>query len=166
MDQLDSFDTNRLALVGGIADAMYTRLVKKVIADIKALPDNCRQSGDDSSLKDVWEEFKYQVQREESGMFAMYEDVIRDICDRQITGLDREQRQLLWLWSEGYSNAWVDKDEVSIEDLEDEPAAKELYDRVCSVAESEELAIDPDDEGGKERYEESGDAAADAEMPA
>src|ERR1700737_2731309 len=70
-------------------------------------------------------------------MFEMYEDVIRDICYRQVSGLDHEQQQLLWLWTEGYADSWVEKDEVSIDDFEDEPAAKELYDRVFSVAASE-----------------------------
>jgi len=153
MAELNSLDTNRLALVSLIVDAMYDAVVKKVIAEIKALPDNCRQSGDDSCLKDVWEEFKYQMQREQSGMFEMYEDVIRDICERELSRLNSEQQRLLWLWSEGYSDTWVEKDEVSIDDFEDQPVATELYDRVCSVAESEDLAIDPDEEQDKERFE-------------
>ena len=51
---------------------MYNGLVAVVIADIKALPDNCRQSGDDSNLKDVWEEFKDHLQNEQSNFFCQY----------------------------------------------------------------------------------------------
>jgi hypothetical protein len=41
----------------------------QVIAKIRELGPECRQSSDDSLFEDVWEEFKYQVQREESGVF-------------------------------------------------------------------------------------------------
>jgi hypothetical protein len=120
--------------------------------------DSCRQSGDDSKLADVWEEFKYQVQREGSAAFELYEDLIRDIGARPIRVLDPEQQQLLWLWSNGFSSSWVDKDVVSIDDFEHGPVATELYDRVCAVASDEELAIDPDAERDQERYTDDKDS--------
>src|SRR5437763_1237653 len=101
MADLSRIDTERAPLVEPIVRAMYARLVKKVIADIKAMPESCRQSGD-ADLADVWEEFKYQVQREQSGMFEVYEEVIIDLCARHVSALDQEEQHLLWLWSEGY----------------------------------------------------------------
>jgi hypothetical protein len=154
MSEPSSIEMDRYALVPRIVDAMYDRLVKKVIADIIALPEGSRQSGDDSCLKDVWEEFKYQIQREQSDVFELYEEVIRDLCARRVAGVEREQEQLLWLWSEGYGNTWVEKDKVSLDDVENEAVAEELYDRLQAAAEKEELAIDPDVERDQERHDE------------
>ena len=89
MADFSSFDQDRLTHVRRIVDAMYHGLVMQVIADIQALPDHCRQSGDDSHLKNVWEEFKYQIQREQSVMFDLYVHTIQSICAGQVAGLDR-----------------------------------------------------------------------------
>lgn len=153
MAELDSFDELRLARAERVAKAMYSKLVEKVIAEIKALPENCRQSGDDSVLKDVWEEFKYQFQREHSVVFAAYEDTIQRMCAGYISELDREQQQLLWIWSKAYFH-WDDEDdEMPWGDFVKGDVAQELYDRVCDVANNEELVVDPDDERDRERYE-------------
>ncbi len=154
MDEPISLDKDRYELVKTIVAAMYQRLVETVITDIKSLPDNCRQSGDDSKLKDVWEEFKYEIQREQSILFFAYEDTIQRICARQVAELDRERQQLLWLWSDGYYD-WNDEDDkIPWGEMVTDALAKELYDRVCSVANNEELAIDPDEERDRERHEE------------
>jgi hypothetical protein len=150
----NSIDEDRLRLVSGIVDAMYDSLLTAVIADIKGLPEGSKQSGDDSGLKDVWEEFKYQMQREQSAVFDLYEEVIEGICSRLVGELDRERRLLLWLWSDGFFDWWGAKDEASVEDFDDEAITKELYNRLCDVAEREELAFDPDEERDRERYEE------------
>jgi hypothetical protein len=154
MGELSSFGMDRLELVDCLAAAMYDCLVKIVIDDIKGLPDGSRQSGDDSMLKDVWEEFKYQIQREQSYVFDLYEEVIQDICTRRVAGIDRDKKKLLWLWSDGYGKTWVDKDKVSLDDVEEEAIAEELYDRLQAAAENEELAIDPDVERDRERHDE------------
>ena len=62
MAEMSSVDRERLEHLERIVEDLYKRLVGQVIADIKALPENCRQSGDDSGLNDVWEEFKNQLQ--------------------------------------------------------------------------------------------------------
>jgi hypothetical protein len=102
MAEIGSVDGERLEHVRRIVEAMYLGLVQQVIAQIKALPDSCRQSGDDSRLKDVWEEFKDQVQGQESIFFRAYEDTIQRLCAKLVAAFDRERQGLLWLWS----NAW------------------------------------------------------------
>src|SRR5262249_30193607 len=62
MNEPSWLDKDRYELENTVVAAMYQRLVETVIAGIKSLPDNCRQSGEDSNLTDVWEEFKYQLQ--------------------------------------------------------------------------------------------------------
>src|ERR1700722_13667063 len=143
MAEMDSVDKERLDHVAGIVEAMYGVLVKQVIAVIKALPDRCRQSGDDSVLKDVWEEFKYQLQREESVFFDAHETTIRDFCGSFVAGLDRERQGLLWLWSEGYCR-WTEND-IPWGDAVQEAVTQEVYDRVRDIANNENLAADPDD---------------------
>lgn len=44
------------------------------------MPDNCKQSGDDSAFPDVWEEFKYEMQERESLLFEVYRDHIEGLC--------------------------------------------------------------------------------------
>jgi hypothetical protein len=48
----------------------------KVIEKIKALPPEAKQTGPDSHLKTVWDEFKEQMQYEEYDSFSLYEDMI------------------------------------------------------------------------------------------
>jgi hypothetical protein len=151
MRELYSFEINRLRHVERIVKATYDRLVRTVIAHIKALPDKCRQSGDESDLKDVWEEFKYQLQREEFGSFDLYEQTIQDMCDRIVAELDPGHQELLWLWSEAFDRWDDDKDEINFPVAQ--TLSSELNDRVCSIACDEELAIDPDEERDRERFE-------------
>ena len=152
MSEPDSVDMERLEHVSRVVDALYDGLIGKLIAHLKELPDNCRQSGDDSMLKDVWEEFKYQVQREEFAMFEFYEATIQDICARMVAALDWDRQQLLWLWSEGYYR-WTE-DEIPWGEIANGHVADELYDRLYSAASNEDLAIDPDAERDQESNEE------------
>jgi hypothetical protein len=154
MSEFLSLDRDRYELVCRLVKSMYDGLVGQVIADIKALPDSCRQSGDDSKLKDVWEEYKYQLQREQSAMFELYVQVIQDICTRRVEGIERERQQLLGLWTEGYLDLWVREDTVSLADWDLEAITAELYQRVSDVAVNEELEVDPDEERDRERFEE------------
>src|SRR5579872_6705625 len=146
MSELGPIDRDRYELIRRLVEAAYDGLVRQVIADVRTLPDSFRQSGDDSKLKDVWEEFKYQIQREQSFAFDAYSQLILDLCERRVESILEEQQQLLWLWSDGYLDLWADEGEVSLDDLQPTAVAKELYDRVCNAAGSEELAVDPDEE--------------------
>jgi hypothetical protein len=154
MSELGSIDSDRYKLVRGLVNTMYDGLVGQVIADIKALPDSCRQSGDDSKLRNVWEEFKYQVQREEFVMFDAYAQTIQDICTKRLHAVERDRQQLLWLWTDEYLDVWTDQDEVSLDDWVAEDITAELYRRVEHVAVNEDLEVDPDEERDRERYEE------------
>ena len=144
MAEAGSLKGDRLAMVERLAKRMYDGLVAAVIADVRALPDNCRQSGDDSGLADVWEEFKDQMQNEESTFFDLYEHTIQSLCAKRIEELDTDRRCFLWLFSEGYLNRWVDEDAVSLTDLDLEHISDEVYRRVCDVAANEKLACEED----------------------
>jgi hypothetical protein len=96
----------------------------QVIAKVRALGPECRQSGDDSLFEDVWEEFKYQVQREESGVFEAYHEL-----------------QLLWLDTEGYFDHGGDDGPPHRNELIT-GVERELYQRVVNCTADEDLRKD------------------------
>lgn len=146
MAEQSQLDGDRLALVDQLAKSMYDSLVAVVIADIKALPDNCRQSGDDSNLKNVWEEFKDQMQNEQSIYFDAFEHTIQSLCATRVSELDADRKRLLWLWSEGYLQRWADEDEVRLADLDVSHVEEEVYQHVCDVAANEPLTHELEEE--------------------
>lgn len=134
----------RMGHVQQIAQRLYEELVIAVIADIKALPPDCRQSGDDSRLANVWEEFKYQLQRGESLLFEAYEETIRQLCARQVDTLKRDQRGLLWVWSDAYLDWDDDDNSIPYGQVVNEAIVNTVYERICNVAGNEALEVDPD----------------------
>ena len=125
-----------------IIEAKYEYYCDSIVQIVQELPEDCRQSGEDSALADVWEEFKYQVQREESVMFAAYEDTITAICQNLIEKLPKHELDLLWLVTDGY----FDWDEQAGPPDKVEYVVNELYSRVSTLASDEDLKYDPDEE--------------------
>jgi hypothetical protein len=135
-----------------IIEAKYKRYAQQVIAEVKALPPDCRQSGDDSPLKDVWEEFKDQMQNERSVSFDAYEDTIHRICLGIVENLPEDEQQLLWTWSNAYFNG--DEDSPPKGNLLSDGVEEELYSQVCTIATDEPLESEKDaDEVSSEAME-------------
>lgn len=63
--------------------------------------DNCL-SGDESPLKNVWEEWKFQNQIEESNYYEIYEETIRGVIFERLEKLLYTELKLLWLLTEAY----------------------------------------------------------------
>ena len=78
------------------AHRIAAKIVDLGIAELKAMTD-CRASGDDSGLANVWEEVCAQVQGEHSIFLAAYEDIIESILFNAVTALNLIERQSLWL---------------------------------------------------------------------
>jgi hypothetical protein len=55
-------------------------LLDQVVAAIKNLGPECKLSGDDSDLSNVWEEYKFQVQHEKSFYWEAYVATTIQIC--------------------------------------------------------------------------------------
>jgi hypothetical protein len=127
-----------------IIGAKYNRYTQQVITEIKALPPECRQSGDDSRLNDVWEEFKDQVQNERSVMFRAYEDTIFRICEKLLKGLPQEELHLLWLVSDAYFNSNDDDEVIPVRDQLVYQVAQELFSCVQGIATDEPLESERD----------------------
>lgn len=122
--------------VANVINTKYKRYTAEVLNLIKALPPECRQSGDDSGLKNVWEEWKAQVQEEHSVFYESYEETIRSLCYQFIESLPEEERALLW----HYSEAYFDRDDTLpdpttiVDDL-----TEEFFNRIWGIAADEDL---------------------------
>ena len=124
-----------------LIEAKFDCYVKRVIRDIKRLPKECMQSGDDSALRNVWEEWVVQVRGQQSVFYEAYEDTIQAICRKVAEKLPQEEQGPLWLWTDGYWN-W-DEEEYGTEIPYGDPVLDALEDeffgRVCSAADDLEL---------------------------
>lgn len=129
-----------------IIEAKYEDYCDRIVRMVQGLPSDYRQSGDDSVLEDVWEEFKCQVQRDESAMFGAYEGTITAMCQKLVKQLPQHEQDLLWLVSDGYFK-W---DEQSGPPEKANDVVDELYSRVCNRASDEDLRRDPDVEEDEE----------------
>ncbi|MHB8653343.1 MAG: hypothetical protein ACYDA9_05630 [Terriglobia bacterium] len=121
-----------------IIETKYRRYVGEIIKQIKALGPEYRHSGDDSGLADVWEEWKSQIQGEESLVFDAYENTFIDMCGRLVTIMPEDERALLWLTSEACFNG--DRDLPPDGDELINAIVEELYRRLCTAAANEEMS--------------------------
>jgi len=128
-----------------IIETKYRRYVDEIIKWIKALGPECRQSGDDSGLANVWEEWKSQMQGEESFFFEAYEDTFRDMCRRLVTTMPEDEQALLWLTSDAYFNG--DRDLPPNGEELATAIEEELYQRLCAAAADEEMSSDANETG-------------------
>lgn len=124
-----------------VLEAKFDRYVRRVIREIKQLPKECMQSGDDSDLRNVWEEWVVQVRGQHSVFYQAYVDTILDICREVAEKLPQEEQGLLWLWTDDYWN-W-DEEEYGTEIPYGDPVLDALEDeffgRVFSAADDLEL---------------------------
>jgi len=139
----------RRQLVYYLIEGKYRRYASEVIEQIKALGPECRLSGDDSGLADVWEEWKSQMQEEHSIYFDAYEDTILGICRSVVQSLPKDEQSLLWLQSDAYFD-WDEDEEDPPSDQELQDAlTQELYARVCQIAADEEISRPTEDDGSE-----------------
>lgn len=60
----------------------------EIVEAIKALPSEAKQTGPDSDLKTVWDEYKEQIQYEEYDSFSLYEDMIETMVRDRVAEED------------------------------------------------------------------------------
>ena len=83
-------------IISGIADRDCRRVARKVVRALREMTDGM-QSGDDSPLRNVWEEFCVQLQSEQSPMWSAYLDTIESIIAGEVEKLDVPRKQAIWL---------------------------------------------------------------------
>ena len=83
-----------------IIEAKYGDYCDRIVRLVQDLPDDCRQSGDDSVLTDVWEE---------------YLDVVTSLIHSEVKGLDTATKRAIWLQTEEGMDWTFDNDEREVQ---------------------------------------------------
>ena len=160
VDDSPEGDGSQMVLVYGRQTLDFDDCVDKVIQAMRKLPKSSRQSGEDSPLEDVWEEFATQVQGEESFYMSLYERLAEDACRELVETLTESNLLMLWQQSDA-GIGWIDDDPLPYDEDMRADVIEELYRKVLGAAADYDLPeIDEDDED--EADDEAGDEADDA----
>ncbi len=115
-------------------DSYYVEFISSVIiSQLKIMKDECLLSGDDSGLKNVWEEICVQVQGDMSMYWEIYEDVIRNA----ITGVINKQPtsvQILLSYIGSIDSDIRSEDDEDLYTIIPENAIKEVLENVLVKA--------------------------------
>lgn len=89
-------------LISEIAEVECSKLVSKIIKNFQSRSQE-GLSGDDSGLKDLWEEICVQVQGEESIFWDLYMDEIENAIEYEVEELPAAMLKVIWLQTDnGY----------------------------------------------------------------
>lgn len=127
-------------IVAAWAKQLSDKFIKDSIAALEQMDSNEMLSGEDSGLKNVWEEICVQVQDEQSFFWDTYVETMEGLLAGCVELLDRDARLALWaVTEEGWDYIYDHHaDDEGVEDVplvEDEIVAK-LKDELLSVAAS------------------------------
>jgi hypothetical protein len=110
------------SIIADIADRSCHRIARTAIRNLQKMKD-CLSSGDDSCLKNVWDEICVQEQMEESIFWNAYETTIKKMVTNMIQGLDYNVKAAIWLQTEAGINFEFDNpDSARINYAEDDIA--------------------------------------------
>ncbi len=127
-------------IVAAWAKQLRDKVIKNSIATLEQIDSNELLSGDDSGLKNVWEEICVQVQDEPSVFWDTYVETLESLLAECIELLDRDARLALWTvtdegWDYLYDHYADDEGVGDVPLVEDEIVAK-LKDELLAVAAS------------------------------
>lgn len=125
-----------------ISNAWATQLTKTVVklavAALKKMKDGQRLSGEDSGLKNVWDEICVQVQSEESVFWGAYLETAEGILLGLVEALNRAERLALWAETdEGWDYVYDhrdDEDGAEKAPVFNDEIVNKLRDELLSVA--------------------------------
>lgn len=86
----------RTRVIASIADRECQRISRKVIRCLQGMTEGM-QSGDDTCLKNLWDEVCVGVQGEEWLIWDVYLDTIKSIITGHLPALHDELKQAIWL---------------------------------------------------------------------
>lgn len=102
------------AVLDYISDKACEEISRTVIKDLRKMTEGM-QSGDDTPLKNVWDEVCVQMQSEPSYMWDAYEDTILGMIGQEVHKLDKNIIGAIWLQT-GEGEDWDDDNESSEEE--------------------------------------------------
>lgn len=127
-------------IVAAWAKKLGDTLVKDAIAALEHMDSNEMLSGDDSGLKNVWEEICVQVQDEESFFWDAYVETMSDLLAGFVELLESDARLALWaVTDEGWryvNDHHADGDGVADVPAVDDEIVSMLKDKLLSEAAS------------------------------
>lgn len=99
-------------IISAIAERECLRVSQKVVFTLQRLTSG-GASGDDSPLKNLWDEVCVQVQFQDSVMWDAYVDVMERVIDGEIQKSDAATQQAIWLQtSNGFDWAYDQEGDV------------------------------------------------------
>ena len=120
------------------AKQLSDKLIKESIAALEQMDANEMLSGDDSVLKNVWEEICVQVQGEESVFWDAYVETIESLLSGSVELLDRDECLALWAnTDEGWEYVFdhhADEDGVADVPVSGDEIVNKLKDELLSAA--------------------------------
>lgn len=127
-------------IVAAWAKQLSDKLLKESIAALEQMDSSEMLSGDDSGLKNVWEEICVQVQDEQSFFWETYVETMESLLAGYVEFLDRDARLALWTatdegWDYIYDHHADDDGVADVPVVEHEIVAK-LKDELLSAAAS------------------------------
>ena len=120
-------------IISRIADHECERISRKVIRSLQRMTEGM-QSGDDSVLRNVWDEVCVQVQGQESLMWDGYLDTMSGMIASCLSGLDAAVKQAIWLQTKNGMDWEVGEEEKEILYSDDEIVDYILDDYLLSSA--------------------------------
>jgi hypothetical protein len=95
-------------IIKDIARRECKRISRKTILALQKMKDGM-QSGEDSPLRNAWDEVCVQVQGDESYLWSAYQDTIEGIIQCEVDLLDLPTKKAIWLQTDGYLD-WDEED--------------------------------------------------------
>jgi hypothetical protein len=112
--------------VDALAEKTLGLLVRRAIVCLQRMKE-CRMSGDDSGLANVWDEVCVQVQFQESHSWDAYDDTVHQIVQRDLGLLNRLELESVWFQTDRGWEWWDDsEEEQSSPEAASQPAPVDL----------------------------------------
>ncbi len=100
-------------IICDFAEAACNRISRKVIRSLTRMT-NGMQSGDDTPLKNIWDEICVQAQDQDSVMWDAYSDTIHSLVLEEVTKLDTATKQAIWLQTDAGIDWSVDNEDHEV----------------------------------------------------
>lgn len=101
------------------AEKACQKISRKVTGELRKMTSGM-QSGDDSPLKNIWDEVCVQVQGQESSLWVYYLNVIGELIRVELKLIDPETEQTVWLQTDQGAD-WDMDIEMKIQNEEEVP---------------------------------------------
>lgn len=136
------------ALVQRIVANCTDDVVSSIVATLQGLSVDTEndRGGQGRGLANLWEEYKYQFQREHTDSEDHYQRVVWPLCREAVGKLPAALQQLLWLGTDDFDEHDINEEKVTLADFDPSPVVTSIYQRLGDVANNEPLIFDPDQE--------------------